>query len=238
MRIGRDLVLVGFGFLTGVLIVASHAQLRLEAGVGVSGAAKPPEGTWYQDHLEHHLQLSSRTYSLGLSGDTPLNGMRWGLRYVNLGQFSTRATANADDQDNAKLRGSVSNDPNRPACKGGFAADCHYDWHGEGNMLGGLVTLGAEPFSIGPVKIGLEAGVFLYRATWRERIRPIDCPGNQCWEMQVDQRTGWQIGPEMGLTARWDYIYVAARRFSGPEKITAGFQGPIRQFEIGVSIPL
>lgn len=237
MRLGRDLLLVGFGFLTGVLIVASHAQLRLEAGIGVSGAAKPPEGTWMQDHLEHHLQLQSRTYSLGLSGDTPLNGLRWAARGVSLGQFSIRARANADDQDNAALRG-ATNAPESDDCKLRFSKDCHYNWHGEGTMRGALFTLGAEPFTIGPVKLGLEAGAFIYKATWRERIRPIDCPGNQCWEMQVDQRTGWQIGPEFGLTARWNYIYAAVRRFGGPEKITAGFQGPIRQFELGVSIPL
>lgn len=227
--------------LAGLLIGiagSNFAQYRVEAGVGTSKAAKPADGTWYQDSLEHHLQLKDRSWSIGISGETWLKDLRWAGRYVNFGQFSTRAKANADDNDNAALRGTVSSNPNRPACANSFSADCQYNWNGQGSMYGFLATLGAEPFTVGPIHVGLEAGAFLYKATWRERISPIDCPNNQCWEMQIDKRTGWQVGPEFGLTARWDYLYIAARRFGGPDKITAGFSGPVRQFEVGLSVPL
>lgn len=230
------------GFLAGAILTAAVnplAQgLRLEAGVGTSKAIKPAEGMWYQGDLPHNFNLKDRAYSIGLSGDTPLDGLRWAARYVNLGHFASRAIANADDNDDFTRRGAVSSNPTRPECATGFRADCHYNWNGEGSVRGISAVLGAEPLKIGPVHIGIEAGMFLYKATWREHISPIDCPGNQCWEMQIDKRTPVQIGPTLGLSARLDYVYIAARSYWVPERLTAGFKGPVRQLEIGVSIPL
>ncbi len=230
------------GFLAGLTIavgINSTAQgLRLEVGAGISKAVKPAEGMWYQSDLPHNFQLKDRAYSIGLSGDTPLSDLRWATRYVNLGHFSSRAIANADDNDDFTRRGAVSSNPHRPECANSFAADCHYNWNGTGSVRGIAAVLGAEPLKIGPVHIGIESGMFLYKATWRETISPIDCPGNQCWEMQIDKRTPVQIGPTLGLSARWDYLYIAARSYWVPEKLTAGFRGPVRQFEMGFSIPL
>jgi hypothetical protein len=229
--------LVLLGVAIGVTIDRPHADgLKLEFGAGSSNATRAEEGTWWQDQFEHHLQLKSRSYSIGVSGETPLKDLRWAARYVNLGQFSTRAIANADDNDNAQLRGSVSSDPNRGECKTTFAADCQYDWHGEGNISGFLATLGAEPFKAGPIHFGIEAGAYLYKATWRERVMPTGC-GDTCWAMQIDKRTGWQFGPEIGLTARWGYVYAALRAFDAPKNITAGYSGPILDFSINTAIP-
>lgn len=238
----KQALLFATGLLAGLILavgINSTAQgLRLEVGAGTSKALKPAEGMWHQGDLPHNFQLKDRAYSIGLSGDTPLNGLRWAARYVNLGQFASRAIANADDNDDLNRRGAVSPDPRRPECAQRFAADCHYNWNGTGSLRGIAAVLGAEPFKIGPVRIGIEGGVFLYKATWREIISPIDCPGNKCWEMQIDQRTPVQVGSALGLSARWDYVYIAARHYGAPDRIAAGFRGPVRQFEIGVSIPL
>lgn len=236
MKLIGHLLLVSLGFALGVLIVGAAAQTRVEAGIGMSMAKKPPDGMWYQDGLAHQLQLKDRSYSFGLSGDTPIKGLRWSGKYFNLGQFASHAEANADDNDDASRRGKANVNP--ADCPIKFAADCHYNWNGSGGVRGLLASLGLELFSVGPVKIGLEAGPFIYKATWREVVSPIDCPGNKCWEMQIDKRTGLQVGPEFGLTARWDYIYAAARYFGAADKITAGYAKPIKQFEVGVSIPL
>lgn len=216
----------------------AHAEgLRLEAGYGVCHASKSHEGTWYQDGEEHHLQLHDRCGEFGLAWDTPISNVSLAARYAALGQFATHAQANADDNDNAARRGSVSSNNRRPECAQSFAADCLYQWDGSGGAQGFLFALGWDPLRIGPVHIGGEVGMYVYRARWRETVHPIDCPGNQCWQMQIDQRTGWQRTPEFGLTARWEFLYAAVRRYDVPTHapITAGFRGPVYQFVAGLS---
>ena len=228
----------------------AHAEgLRLEAGYGICKAQKAQEGTWYQDQFEHHQELKDRCGEIGLAWDTPLRDVSLKARYTSLGQFSTHAQANSDDNDNKALRGTVNPDNRRAECASAFAADCLYQWDGSGGVKGFLFAVGWEPLQLGPVKVGAEAGLFLYKARWRETVHPIDCPGNQCWQMQIDQRTGWQRGPEFGVTARWDWLYAALRRYDlrmpgdtmnplEPHQapgITAGFRGPIYQFVVGVS---
>jgi hypothetical protein len=249
----RDIVWLIAGLTIGVAITAPRSEgLRLEAGVGTCKAQKAQEGTWYQDDFEHHMQLHDRCGEFGIAYDTPLKDIKIAARYVNLGQYAVHAQANADDQDNAALRGSVSSNNRRPECAGGFAADCLYQWDGSGGVKGFLFAVGWEPVHLGPVHFGAEAGMYFYKARWRETIHPIDCPANQCWQMQIDQRTGWQRAPEFGLTARWEYLYTAVRRYElrmpggtvNPMEatqapgITTGFRAPIYQFVVGLSIPL
>lgn len=237
----REIVFGLFCLAAGILIGAPRSEgLRLEVDGGVCKAHKSEEGTWWQDGLEHHLQLKDRCGSAGLSFGTPISNVRLAARYVSLGQFATHAIANADDQDNKASRGSVSSHPRRTECQTGFAADCYYNWDGSGGAQGGLFAIQWEGINVGPLRFGAEVGQFIYQARWRETIHPIDCPGNQCWQMQIDQRTGWQHAPEAGVSVRWEYLYIAARRYwvTSHAPITAGFKQPVDQIVVGISIPL
>lgn len=242
---------------TILLLISLHAHadglksVSLEAGYGACNAQPPHEGTWVQGDLPHTMHLTDGCGELGLSFGTPMRDVYIKTRYVSLGQYSINSISNADDNDDASRRGLVSADPRRAECAGGYYADCHYQFNGSGGAKGFVFAIAAEPFQIGPVKLGGEMGLLLYKARWRETIRPIDCPGNQCWEMQIDQRTGWQRAPEFGLTARWDYLYVALRRYelrmpggtanpaasSQAPGITAGFRAPIHAVVVGLNIP-
>lgn len=240
------------------LSLPAHGQrVRLEIEGGNCEAQKSEEGTWWQKGFAHSFQLKDRCGSARLSFATPMKDVRLVAGYASLGQFATSADANADDNDDKSRRGMISADPRRPECAEKLddtrlRADCHFNWKGSGGVQGLLAGIQWEPLKLGPVHIGAEAGMFFYKAHWREVIRPIDCPANQCWELQVDQRTGWQLGPEFGLTARWEYVYLAARRYElrmpsgkgNPNEptqapgITTGFRAPIHQFVVGVIIPL
>jgi len=222
------------------LILSStlHAEgIRLEAGYGQCRANKPENGTWYQSDQAHTLDLKSKCGEIGLSFATPLKDVRLAGRYVDLGNFATYAEANADDNDDASRRGTVSGNNRRPECATGFHADCLYKWDGSGGAKGVLGAIQVEPLHFGSLHLGAEVGILVYRATWREVIHPIDCPGNQCWQFQVDQRTYWQRAPEAALTARFGYVYVAARRYwvTSHAPITAGFKAPVDVVLIGVN---
>ena len=71
-------------------------------------------------------------------------------------------------------------------------------------------------------------------------IQPMDYG----WQYQYDQRTGWQRAPEFGASAYYSMkpvdFYAAARVFMIPDgaPITPGYRSPVKQFVIGVSIPL
>ena len=237
------LVFVAVIALFSIALTVAHASgpdIRLEAGLGMCKAKQPPENLWHQNDRDNHLQMWDRCSEFGVSLSTPIRDLWFVTRYANLGRFATHAQAIADDNDDFTRRGLVSQDFRRAECAQGFHADCLYNWNGMGDAKGFLFGAAYEPFKVGPVRLGLEAGLFVYRATWREIVSPLDCPANQCWQLQIDQRTGWQRSPETALTARLGYLYAAARRYDVPTHapITPGFKAPIYQFILGVSVPL
>ncbi len=212
--------------------------LRLEAGAGTCHAHTPPENLWHQNDQPNHMQMRDRCGEVGLLIPSRFENVNLLVRYANLGRYAIQARAIADDNDDFTRRGKVSTDPRRAECAGGFHADCLYNWNGSGDANGMLFGVAYEPLHFGALHIGAEVGLFVYRATWREIIGPIDCPGNQCWQMQIDQRTGWQRAPELGVTARAGYFYAGVRRYDVPTHapITPGFKAPIMQFVLGVSV--
>ncbi len=227
--------------LLALAVSSAHADpfdIRIEAGYGMCRAHTPPENMWHQNDLPNRLQMRDRCGEFGASIATPIRYLRFVARYANLGRFATHAVAIADDNDDFTRRGLVGCTQEQAAK--GFHADCKYNWNGSGDAKGVLFAGAFELFKIGPLRLGTEAGVFVYRATWREIVSPIDCPNNQCWQMQIDQRTGWQRTPEVALTARWDMLYAAVRRYDVPNHapITSGFRAPIYQFVLGLSVPL
>ncbi len=229
----------------------ARGEVRLEADYAKCHAEKSHEGTWWQDGYKHELQLTDVCGSAGLSFGTPMKDVTFKLKYVSVGQYSTRAVANADDQDDKSRRGMFTPTPEQ--CRSTYAADCPYEYDGSGGAQGVLAGIGVEPWKLGPVRLGVVAGLFMYKARWRETIRPVDCPGNVCWEMQSDQRTGWQRAPMYGLTARaWGYLTLSVERYelrmpgrtANPAEptqavgITTGFRAPIYKFGVGFSLPL
>lgn len=231
--------------IVGALILAPvvyGADWHVETGWGKCRASAPDDGTWQQREQPHRIQLSDQCGEIGLRRDLANNA--WlGVRYVNFGQFAVQARANNDPGDLADRRGTISADHTRPECATPNAGDsplkedCHYLWNGSGRLTGFLVNAGAQPLEFRGLKVGPEAGVILYRATWRMVIQPIADPS--AWQYQVDQRTGWRLAPELGLRADWKWVYTAVRWYWIPDgaPITPAYRSPIRQFVVGASIP-
>lgn len=220
--------------------------LRLEAGYGKCRGSGPDEGTWQQTGSTHQLQLSDKCGEVGVLWSVA-HDVSFGARFINFGQFASYAIANNDPQDLQALRGTVSTDHTRAECqqrnpKAGpgqapMLDDCNYRWNGSGHLWGGLFTAAWHPLHFGELRLGGELGWVVYKATWRVIVQP---PENPSWEYQYDQRTGWRKSPEFGVSAYYKYAYVAYRIYMIPDgaPITPGYRSPVRQFVLGVSVPL
>ena len=119
----------------------------LELGLGLSVANGQDPGIWYMDgpQYPHVLHLTSPELSVGATGEH----WRAGLQY--LGKFGADARAIA------------SNDPTLIGC----APGCYpmSTWHGSGKVYGAYAQYVAH---WGAWRA--EAGPWVYRATWEERV--------------------------------------------------------------------
>jgi hypothetical protein len=171
-----------------IAAVAHHARaesfFRAEVGLGVQQSHDMGDGTWIQKSSQtpHQEQMRSPALLVGATGDL-LDHSPWSLRYhanyVYFGQISASCTCVPDSAYNSKTH---------TASQAGYipfngfghtqglvlTADIGYTWHG--------------------YRIGLEAGPWLYWASWHESRADPQYPT----ETNLSHRTGAQVGYVLG----------------------------------------
>ncbi len=178
--------------LAALLLAASApacARVQLEIGAGISHAGIRSNGTWYQQGLPHTLKTDAPAVEIDL---------RWSLQpdldlitgVVDLGRYSS------DSQD-------VPNDA-------AYLAHvrlplAHYV--GSGRLWGWQALI--ERRWGERWQIGIQAGPFLYRESWRMSVPnwyPSDPVGVRTWYAPRATAGGYSIGPVMPIRTsdqRW-----------------------------------
>ena len=143
-----------------VLFISYQAQgFDVELSGGYSKLGKGPNGTWYQDPFPSEIELTSLSGSIGTIFNKSDRDY-WRTGYMYLGRGRSRAVATASDENYA---------PNKPPtyCNGNCWDMSH--WYGHGTVQGIYLSkvFGFRPNNI---KLELEAGAYMYFATWTMTI--------------------------------------------------------------------
>lgn len=172
-----------FVFIFMLLSGISNAA-EWEIGIGRTVFQPSDNGIWWQQGLDHHLNMESNSLQLGRTGRFD-NGLRWRASYVYLGDVNTWgvATTDADFSGN----GCISNPC---AAKDTFI--------GRGSVDGFQFSLAPER-RYGAVKLFVEAGVYAFIAHLRMTV-----VGNQ-WHTQPDVVTWFDKGRAENWSVRAMY---------------------------------
>ena len=209
------------GLALALFVSAAHAApVHLEAGVGVSRYGTNGDNIWYDQTYPHHNNLDSAGIVLGVAGDfTHRFGWRvWGMDF-----------------------GRVSNDAVWPPDSDYFAQD------GAAPTYQGRGTGHAYGISAGPTinfrpathwRATLEAGLFFYRSSWSEQVRPI---AGGAWQ---DASTfapgmGWQNRATgyAGIGFSYRRMFVAYRKYRDVSGFDSLFGAALKQVIVGATIP-
>lgn len=180
----------------GLFMAVAAAAQGFTAQLGASQFTAHGDGVWWQEPFTH--QLNMRTPSVGLRYDTapggPL-GLSYAVGYMNLGKVTTAAQAVALD---GAAPGDGGYNPATRACNG----ECWRlsNWFGSGSVQG---VYGAASKAFGPWSV--EAGLYLYKPTWRMVI-PDMVWCRECAPVHhvVTDSGAWNLGPMVGLKYRGD----------------------------------
>lgn len=144
--------------LTAIVACSSVAAApRIEVGAGISQAAIHDDGVWYQKAFPHKLNTRSPTLLLGLTDDWN-SRWRWHLDVVYLGRNSVDSWDTPNDENY---------NPRQPTgCNGVCLPLVNYK--GSGSVAGIAAT--AEMHTSGTTQVGVEAGPFLYYASWKLQV--------------------------------------------------------------------
>ena len=140
--------------------LSTYAQAYdVELSGGYSLLTKGDNGTWYQDPFPSKIDLKSLSGSIGIRFNKENNNY-WRFGYTYLGNYTSEAVATASDENY---------NPNNPPtyCNGKCWDMSHWYGHSvvQGLYLGKVY--GYRPYG---VKLGLEAGAFVYNASWTMTI--------------------------------------------------------------------
>lgn len=138
-----------------LMLLSFSTMADVEVSIGRTQFGVQENGYWYQDGFSHDLNMTSNSFSIGLT-DKFLDSYRYHIGYKYLGHVSTIAWCMGDDALYAQFQKTGVN----PLKLGLFTGD------GSVNML--YFTAGPE-FQFGQYTLGLEAGLTVYRPTWTEQ---------------------------------------------------------------------
>jgi hypothetical protein len=131
----------------------------IELSGGYSKLTKGDNGTWYQDPFPSTIKLGSLSGSIGIRFNKENNNY-WRAGYTYFGQSTSEAVATASDEN--------YNPNNPPTYCNGECWDMSH-WYGHGVVQGLYVSkvFGFQPYGR---EIDLEAGLFVYNASWTMTI--------------------------------------------------------------------
>ena len=179
-------------FLTLILLFASSAQAAdIELGIGHTTFNPSDNGVWWQQGLDHHLNMDDNSINLGLT-DYLTDSIRWHAGYMHLGKTSTWAIATSD----ANFTGS-----------GCATNPCAYSdvYIGSGEVQGVYLTAAPE-YNWGNVKLIAEGGLWFYKADFNMVvIRPVGLNSSQViWNQ--NKQDAIQIRPVFGLGVEYNKV--------------------------------
>lgn len=180
----------------GLSLSMSASAFQWEVGAGKSFASAQGDGVWYQQAFPHALDLREAAFKVGITGEVNRH-LRWHLDAVHLGRFSSDGMATPHDDNYSPSSANGCNGACLPLVR----------FTGSGTVGGLAATL--EAHTRGPWKLGVEAGPFLYRSSWKMRV-----PG---WYPSQQSKSGhfeavasprnldfgaaeWKVGGVVGLT--------------------------------------
>lgn len=234
---------LAFGLALGIFIGAPRSEglkldekpFRVDLGIGSCKHTERDSVFWQEDN-PHSNNFTPKCGELGLSGDlNPKFG--WALRRVWLGYVHTRALAQTfpnDDRANA-----ISTDVQRAECQQLNGDNCMYQWNGDGQINGFSAVLSMNLYTSGRFRIDPEVGGFLYHMDWREQLYPVGKSDGPSRLLEINQKSGWFISPQVGVTVRSGNLYAGYRLFlrtSEHTPMTAPYKGPVHQLVIGISL--
>lgn len=201
------------------LACAAHAEglsdyVHLEFGVGESFFQTQGDGTWYQSHFPHELDLNFPAIEVGLTGPVVQYehwGVDWHLSYAYLGRVSVNAEATPSDQNYSRTSPTGCNGQCWPLAR----------YVGNGNLNGVYFSL-APHYDIGPWKLAVEAGPFVYRPTWRETVYNwVSSPEADPQTLHVRNNPAWRVGAMVGASVSYGRFSVAYQYFFDKSPITS-----------------
>lgn len=181
-------LLLAWALLFVALLNDARAEPRIEAGVGMSRTNPQPNGTWYQEGFPYTLDLTKKSFYLGLREQiTPTVSAH--INYVNFGVLHADAMATPVD---------ANYDPVSQSCIGPCVAQSHFV--GSGRSDGVKFALQWNPNGF-----GLIGGLFVFKPRWQTTVY------NWTWAADVPTRTiehsiksQWVVRPVIGVAYRKD----------------------------------
>ncbi len=240
--IGLTCFLLG---LAGGMVAVSNAEpVRVEALGGQCKHRLAPDSSWHYQYggYETNMELSMKCAQLGFSFlPYEYRNLKWGYRfnYVHLGHVKADNTFPLDEKEyfRAKETGTQVNSPTAR-------------FRGQGSTKGITVGLASEYPVLG-LHVGPEVGIAALYSTWhtdiaKESWTTYAAPLTGCRADDWACADGWKATIYMGLTLRYGWLSVSARRYenvhaSQSEKnplFIGPTTGPVDTLMIGLSIPL
>jgi hypothetical protein len=189
-----------------LLAGAAQATPQFDVGLGLSAAELAPNGTWYQEGHPYTTKLNTPGAMLGFS-DKFNDDWKWNAHYVHLG--TKRGDALACDRDE-HYSGTGDCGP-----VGNVA---RYLSAGSGNGLAFTAerTVGISGYAASRVRIGLEAGPYVYRPKNFVRVdgwnATPDSEPQTIYKINTRRyQVGYVVGVNVYLTDAWR---VSARRYA------------------------
>lgn len=162
--------------------------IALEAGAGAVDYGTQKNGTWYQKGYPYEFDLRDTTVRLGAVARLSERA-RVDLAYVDLGRTHSFCVAVSDDDYARGVRGPL------------------YRINGDGRVRGVHASLAYDVARIGPARLSLNAGEFVFQPTWEVVARMPDGSMFTAHHRPTVQNT-WTVGAALavGRTAlRVDY---------------------------------
>lgn len=196
---------LGYVLVLGLLpLSCTHAHAaQIEVGAGIAQSDTHGDGTWYQDAFQHQLDLRSPAFMVGLTGAFSEH-FAWHLDAVSLGRYSVDSWDTPSDAD--------------------YSAYEHGSGHhlplvhilGSGSVYGVAATLEAHT-----QHFGVEAGPFLYHASWNLSVpnwqAQTGSPGNVEWNSHdgalYSEQSHWAIGGVVGVSLHSGAWTLSLRRY-------------------------
>lgn len=189
-----------FALLTAAPFAQAESFFQFEAGIGGQISSDMGDGTWRQDGVAYsHERTYSPAVLAGFTGD--YGNWQWHVDYVWFGQINASCVCVPDSAYNPHMH---------------IASESGYiPFKGFGHTQGVAMTLGYGITRNG-WRYGIEAGPWIYWATWHEsRIDP-EYPGNNDLSHATVPQLGWVAGAriERGLYSLSYRYYSAEQRWN------------------------
>ncbi len=201
-RVASRLALVVAGFIVGLavaLTINSFAQLRLEAGAGVSHQYPNHDGLWWQSCCEHHWRLDAPSWQIGARWNFAQRG-NWALgvrgAWTDLGMVHKDAFAT--DEKSKRIPQS------QLKCNLETSEQCLGRFRGQGALRGW--TLGPTlEYDLGRMALGAEVGLARLWGHWQEELTNTGGLWGKdgAYQFNHSNATGWNWGYYFGANAAY-----------------------------------